>query len=81
MTLFFAINQSINQSMNRSINRSIDQSINCLVQSFHISINFSENLQAWFREMSTQIQSLDYEDSTAAGRKIVQLMQALEEVQ
>jgi hypothetical protein len=30
--------------------------------------------------MSTQIQSLDYEDSTAAGRKIVQLMQALEEV-
>ncbi|CAB4023119.1 WASH complex subunit strumpellin, partial [Paramuricea clavata] len=41
----------------------------------------NENLQAWFREMSTQIQSLDYEDSTAAGRKIVQLMQALEEVQ
>jgi hypothetical protein len=30
--------------------------------------------------MSTQIQSLDYDDSTAAGRKIVQLMQALEEV-
>ena len=30
--------------------------------------------------MSTQIQSLDYEDSTAAGRKIVQLIQALEEV-
>ena len=30
--------------------------------------------------MSTQIQSLDYEESTAAGRKIVQLMQALEEV-
>jgi hypothetical protein len=40
----------------------------------------TENLQAWFREMSTQIQSLDYDDSTAAGRKIVQLMQALEEV-
>ena len=40
----------------------------------------AENLQAWFREMSTQIQSLDYEDSTAAGRKIVQLIQALEEV-
>ena len=41
---------------------------------------WTENLQAWFREMSTQIQSLDYDDSTAAGRKIVQLMQALEEV-
>ncbi|XP_046858069.1 WASH complex subunit 5-like [Xenia sp. Carnegie-2017] len=44
-------------------------------------IQKNENLQAWFREMSTQIQSLDYEDSTAAGRKIVQLIQALEEVQ
>uniref|UniRef100_A0A8C5PIQ2 WASH complex subunit 5 n=1 Tax=Leptobrachium leishanense TaxID=445787 RepID=A0A8C5PIQ2_9ANUR len=41
----------------------------------------NENLQAWFREISKQIQSLNYEDSTAAGRKTVQLIQALEEVQ
>ncbi|CAG12904.1 unnamed protein product, partial [Tetraodon nigroviridis] len=41
----------------------------------------NENLQAWFREISKQIQSLNYEDSTAAGRKTVQLIQALVEVQ
>ncbi|XP_067323390.1 WASH complex subunit 5 [Anolis sagrei] len=41
----------------------------------------NENLQAWFREISKQIMSLNYEDSTAAGRKTVQLIQALEEVQ
>ncbi|XP_036904418.1 WASH complex subunit 5 isoform X1 [Sturnira hondurensis] len=41
----------------------------------------NENLQAWFREISKQILSLNYEDSTAAGRKTVQLIQALEEVQ
>lgn len=40
-----------------------------------------ENLQAWFREISKQILSLNYDDSTAAGRKTVQLIQALEEVQ
>jgi len=39
-----------------------------------------ENLQAWFMEMAKQIGSLNSEDSTAAGRKIVQLIQALEEV-
>ena len=39
-----------------------------------------ENLQAWFREISKQIESLNYEDSTAAGRKTVQLIQALVEV-
>nr|XP_034958634.1 WASH complex subunit 5-like [Zootoca vivipara] len=41
----------------------------------------NENLQAWFREIAKQIMSLDYDDSTAAGRKTVQLIQALEEVQ
>uniref|UniRef100_A0A3Q3W3I2 WASH complex subunit 5 n=1 Tax=Mola mola TaxID=94237 RepID=A0A3Q3W3I2_MOLML len=41
----------------------------------------NENLQAWFREISRQIESLNYEDSTAAGRKTVQLIQALVEVQ
>ena len=39
-----------------------------------------ENLQAWFKEMSNQISSLSYDDSTSAGRKMVQLIQALEEV-
>ncbi|XP_071483871.1 WASH complex subunit 5-like [Diadema antillarum] len=41
----------------------------------------NDNLQAWFSEMSKQITSLAYDDSTAAGRKMVQLIQALEEVQ
>lgn len=41
----------------------------------------NENLQAWFREMAKQISSLGSEDATAAGRKTVQLIQALEEVQ
>eukprot|EP00111_Clytia_hemisphaerica_P004569 TCONS_00013127-protein len=41
----------------------------------------NENLMAWFKEMSKQIDSLDYEDATSAGRKMIQLIQALEEVQ
>jgi WASH complex subunit strumpellin len=41
----------------------------------------NEHLQAWFTEMSSQISSLSYDDSTSAGRKITQLIQALEEVQ
>ncbi|XP_065176777.1 WASH complex subunit 5-like [Sycon ciliatum] len=41
----------------------------------------NDNLQAWFNEMASQITSLSYDDSTTAGRKIVQLTQALEEVQ
>ena len=40
----------------------------------------TEHLQAWFTEMSSQIESLNYDDSTGAGRKISQLIQALEEV-
>lgn len=44
------------------------------------SVTITENLQAWFREISKQIESLNYEDSTAAGRKTVQLIQALVEV-
>ncbi|XP_077547549.1 WASH complex subunit strump isoform X4 [Haemaphysalis longicornis] len=39
------------------------------------------NLQAWFSEMSRQVESLSYEDTTGTGRKIVQLIQALEEVE
>ncbi|XP_014669948.1 PREDICTED: WASH complex subunit strumpellin-like [Priapulus caudatus] len=41
----------------------------------------NDSLQAWFTEMAKQIGSLNYDDSTSAGRKIVQLIQALEEVQ
>ena len=44
------------------------------------SFSFAENLQAWFAEMGKQISDVNYEDSTSAGRKIVQLVQALEEV-
>ena len=44
------------------------------------SFFLSENLMAWFKEMSKQIDSLDYEDATSAGRKMIQLIQALEEV-
>ncbi|XP_067134229.1 WASH complex subunit 5 [Centruroides vittatus] len=44
-------------------------------------IEKNENLQAWFKEMSKQIESLSYSDATVTGRKIVQLIQALEEVQ
>ena len=40
----------------------------------------TEHLQAWFTEMSSQISSLNYEDSTSAGRKITQLVAALDEV-
>lgn len=44
-------------------------------------IEKNDNLQKWFVEMGNRISSLNYEDSTSAGRKIVQLIQALEEVQ
>jgi len=37
---------------------------------FYISL-FSDNLQAWFGEMAKQIDSLNYDDSTSVGRKIV----------
>jgi WASH complex subunit strumpellin len=41
----------------------------------------NENLQAYFKNLATQISTLDFTDSTSAGRKIVQLISALEEVQ
>lgn len=41
----------------------------------------NENLQNWFRGIAREIELLNYNDSTAAGRKIVQLTQALEMVQ
>ncbi|PSN50014.1 WASH complex subunit 5 [Blattella germanica] len=44
-------------------------------------IEKNENLQAWFADISKQINSLNHEDATASGRKIVQLIEALQEVQ
>ena len=44
-------------------------------------VKANEQLQNWFKEIAGQIQALDYADATVAGRKIVQLIQALEEVQ
>lgn len=41
----------------------------------------NDDLKSWFAEISVQIQSLSYDDPTATGRKTVQLIQALEEVQ
>lgn len=63
----------------------IKDKFNSKLQGFGVSVCFLfsvliENLQAWFREISKQILSLNYDDSTAAGRKTVQLIQALEEV-
>lgn len=37
-------------------------------------------MQAWFTEMSSQINQLSYDDSTMAGRKITHLVQAVDEV-
>jgi len=45
-------------------------------------IKKNERLQRWFsQEIAATIDSLDYNDSTVAGRKMQQLIQALEEVQ
>uniref|UniRef100_T1IW38 WASH complex subunit strumpellin n=1 Tax=Strigamia maritima TaxID=126957 RepID=T1IW38_STRMM len=41
----------------------------------------NENLQSWFGEIAKQIDLLSSNDTTASGRKIIQLIQALEEVQ
>lgn len=40
-----------------------------------------EQLQKWFIDISTKIDELDYHDATLAGRKIQQLITALEEVE
>lgn len=42
---------------------------------------YVEKLQAWFKNIAQQIDSLDYEKATPTGRKITHLIQALEEVQ
>lgn len=40
----------------------------------------NENLQGWFTQLSTTIESLDFNEPIVAGRKISQLNQALEDV-
>jgi WASH complex subunit strumpellin len=44
-------------------------------------IFYIESLQKWFAEIATQISSLKHDEVAATGKKIVQLVQALEEVQ
>eukprot|EP00736_Rhodelphis_marinus_P001211 Rmarinus@m.276 len=41
----------------------------------------NEQLQFWFKDLSEKIKTLDYRDSTSAGRKLQQLVQALEDVE
>lgn len=52
----------------------------CLHSLFNL-IFLSENLQLWFVEMGKQIDSLKHEEASAAGRKIAQMIEALNEVQ
>jgi WASH complex subunit strumpellin len=44
-------------------------------------INKNENLKVWFDEIKKEIDTLDYENLNIAGRKLVQLLRALEDVQ
>ncbi len=41
----------------------------------------NETLMKWFQDIAIQISSLDYSDFVLAGRKIAQLIQALEQVE
>ena len=43
--------------------------------------NIDENYANWFRNVTTIVEGLDYKHSTKTGRKIQQLIQALEDVQ
>jgi WASH complex subunit strumpellin len=40
-----------------------------------------ENYAAWFKNVTSILESLDFKHSTKTGRKIQQLIQALEDVQ
>jgi WASH complex subunit strumpellin len=44
-------------------------------------VDKNESLQLWLREIAQQVEALNYEEGTASGRKMVQLISALEEVQ
>lgn len=52
----------------------------CFFSSFIFSSFIPEHLQAWFTEMSSQINQLSYDDAVMAGRKITHLHQAVDEV-
>jgi len=41
----------------------------------------NDTLQAWFRQLADEINSLDFSQSILSGRKLAQLMQALEDVE
>eukprot|EP01094_Clydonella_sp_ATCC50884_P026383 TRINITY_DN7212_c0_g1_i1.p1 TRINITY_DN7212_c0_g1~~TRINITY_DN7212_c0_g1_i1.p1 ORF type:complete len:1153 (+),score=449.83 TRINITY_DN7212_c0_g1_i1:73-3531(+) len=41
----------------------------------------NENLQKWFKDIGEKVNQLDFQDSTLAGRKIQQLIQAMEQVE
>lgn len=41
----------------------------------------TDSLQMWFVDMKKQISSLNIDEPTISGRKIVQLIKAFEEVQ
>uniref|UniRef100_A0A1B6MUI7 WASH complex subunit strumpellin n=2 Tax=Graphocephala atropunctata TaxID=36148 RepID=A0A1B6MUI7_9HEMI len=44
-------------------------------------VDKNENLQKWFVDMGKQINSLTIDEPTTSGRKIIQLIQAIDEVQ
>jgi WASH complex subunit strumpellin len=43
--------------------------------------NIDENYANWFKNVTNIVEGLDYKHSTKTGRKIQQLIQALEDVQ
>ena len=43
--------------------------------------NIDENYAAWFKNVTSIIEGLDFKHSTKTGRKIQQLIQAMEDVQ
>jgi len=63
--------------------RSFEPGIKIIDQVFEIFLLniLSENLQKWLREMAQQVESLNFEEGIASGRKMAHLIQALEEVQ
>lgn len=44
-------------------------------------IKTDEGYKSWFSEMKSQIDQLSFEDFTYAGRKIKQLIEALEDIE
>jgi len=42
--------------------------------------NIDENYASWFRSVTTSIEELDFKHVTKTGRKIQQLIQALEDI-